>query len=47
VPPAEEETIARREFDAALTANGVGPATAYFVICGAQYSTMPNDPRCR
>jgi hypothetical protein len=44
VPPPEEQVLARREFDAALTANGIDPATAYAVACTSRYSTMPNDP---
>jgi hypothetical protein len=44
VPPPEEQVLARREFDAALTANGIDPAAAYAVACTSLYSTVPNDP---
>jgi hypothetical protein len=44
VPPAEETALARREFDAALTANGIDVAEAFAVACTSRYSTMPFDP---
>jgi hypothetical protein len=44
VPPPEETTLARAQFDAALTANGIDPATARMVACTSEYSTAPFDP---
>ena len=47
VVPPEETVIARTQFDAALTANGIDPATARAVACTAEYSTAPFDPEQR
>jgi hypothetical protein len=44
VPPPEETALARTQFDAALTANGIDPATARLVACTSEYSTAPLDP---
>jgi hypothetical protein len=43
-PPPEETVLARTQFDAALTANGIDPATARMVACTSEYSTAPFDP---
>src|SRR5262245_60743488 len=43
-PPPEETVLARTQFDAALTANGVDPATARMITCTAEYSTAIADP---
>jgi hypothetical protein len=36
--------LARQQFDAALTANGIDPATARMVTCTSEYSTAIFDP---
>jgi hypothetical protein len=36
--------LARTQFDAAMTANGIDPATARMVTCTSEYGTAPFDP---
>ena len=44
MPPPEETALARTQFDAALTANGIDPATARMVTCTSEYTTAVFDP---
>jgi hypothetical protein len=43
-PPPEEVELAQAQFDAAMAANAIDPATVNLVGCRADYSTAPNNP---
>jgi hypothetical protein len=40
--PAEEIALARAQFDAALSANGIDPATVRLVMCNSEYDRDPD-----